>query len=70
MSIIDLQEIDVNHSDAKHSIGAPLLLQDPTRIPTALALEFRISGGGHLARQRLSTPGRGHDVEPIHAQIR
>ena len=47
MNIIDLQEIDVNRSDAKHSIGAPLLPQDPTRIPTALALEFRASHSVH-----------------------
>ena len=59
MNIIDLQEIDVNRSDAKHSIGAPLLPQDPTRIPTALALEFRTSGGGHRARQRFILPQGG-----------
>lgn len=47
MNIIDLQEIDVNRSDAKHSIGAPLLPQDPTRIPTALAVEFRASRSVH-----------------------
>jgi hypothetical protein len=56
MDIIDLREIDVNRSGAKHRISAPMLPQILTRTSFHMAVEYRASLGVHSGEASKSDP--------------